>query len=512
MLCGVFRTKERKVIGAILGTIILIGFIIISMASKSAQIDEQAVMAENYLNAGSFEHAVEAYQKALSMKNSDQETLSIGLSRAYVGLEDFDKALEVLRACYQKKSTMKLEKEIEEVTSTKLDYEFRQSISRADVYFSNKEYDKAISVYEEAKLIKSKDSTSYTRIAQAYIEQGKYDLAREKVLEGIEIIRNEELDTLLITIDTYLLKEDYDLMVVQAEEYIYQENYEDGIEKYKEAIQLLPSQTKAYKNLALVYLEREEYNEAVSLLTKAVGLTKDAELRELLTTAMEQKEGEEERQNVLAELYKAMEEQNVDQIIAVMETNIYREQISTKAPVYYGTSEGDIAKGAGLIVYKGDQLYYGDVVNGVKRGDGIYFMLTENSYGQGYYYYKGEWNSDIPNGVGKVIEVCNQKKESGEIIISKTVTEGIYYNALEDGTMNKYFYENGNETGRIRYLAQNGIPLSKGTTKRVPSPTPATKAYSIGELYLNGKNTGEDYLADPDIVWGVDPFIHSKKK
>ncbi len=512
MLRGVFRTKERKVIAAILGIIILIGFIIFNMASKAGQIDEQAVMAENYLNAGSFEHAVEAYQKALSMKNSDQENLSIGLSRAYVGLEDFDKALEVLRACYQKKSTMRLEKEIEEVTSAKLDYEFLQSISRADVYFSNKEYDKAISVYEEAKLIKSKDSTSYTRIAQAYIEQGKYDLAREKVLEGIEINRNEELEKLLTTIDTYLLKEDYDLMVTQAEEYVYQENYEDGIEKYKEAIKLLPSQTKAYKNLALVYLEREEYDEAVSLLTEAVGLTKDAELRELLTTAMEQKEAEEEKQNVLAELYKAVQVRNVDQIIAVMETNIYRKQISAEAPVYYGTSEGDIAKDEGLIIYKGDQLYYGDIVNGVKKGEGMYFMLTENNYGQGYYYYNGAWDNDIPNGAGKVINVKHQKKESGDIIISKTVTEGIYFNALEDGTMNKYFYEDGNETGRIRYLAQNGIPLSKGTTQRVPSPTPATKAYSIGELYHNGKSTGEDYLADPDIVWGVDPFIRSKKK
>jgi tetratricopeptide (TPR) repeat protein len=512
MLCGVFRTKERKVIAAILGTIIVIGFIIISMASKGGQIDEQAVMAENYLNAGSYEHAVEAYQKALSMKNSDQETLSIGLSRAYVGLEDFDKALEVLRTCYQKKSTMKLEKEIEEVASAKLDYEFLQSISRADVYFSNKEYDKAISVYEEAKLIKSKDSTSYARIAQAYIDQGKYDLAREEVLDGIEITRNEELDKILITIDTYLLKEDYDLMVTQAEEYVYQENYKDGIEKYQEAILLLPSQTKAYKNLAQIYLEWEKYSEAVTLLTEGVDITEDPELRELLSAAIEQKEAQEERENVLSELYKAMEEQNFEQIIAVMETNIYREQISTGAPVYYGTSEGDISKGEGMIIYKEDQLYYGDVVNGVKKGDGIYFMLTENTYGRGYYYYKGDWNNDIPNGAGKVIVVSNQKKESGEIIVSKTVTEGIYYNALEDGTMNKYFYEDDTETGRIRYLAQNGVPLSKGTTKRVPSPTPATKSYSIGELYQNGENTGDDYLVDPDIVWGVDPFIRSKKK
>jgi tetratricopeptide (TPR) repeat protein len=511
MLCGIFRTKERKVIAAILGTMIVIGVIIISTASKSGQIDEQAVMAENYLNAGSYENAVEAFIRALSMKNSDQEALSIGLAQAYVGLEEFDEALEVLRACYQKKPTMKLEQEIEEVTSAKLDYEFLQSISRADVYFSNKEYDKAISVYEEAKLIKSKEGTSYARIAQAYIEQGKYDLAREEVLEGIEITRNEELEQLLVTIDTYLLKEDYELMVAQAKEYVYQENYEDGIAKYQEAIELLPTQSAAYKDLAQLYLERKEYSLAITLLTEAMKHTNDSELRELLSTARVYKEAEEEREKVFAELNKAIKDRDFDQIMAVMETEIYREIISAKAPVYYGASEGDISKGEGLIIYKADQLYYGDIINGMKQGSGIYFMLTEHTYGTGYYYYDGEWNNDIPNGSGKVVSVSKAKK-NGESYTETTVTVGIYYNALEDGTMKKYFYKDDEETGMIRYLAQNGVPLSEGTTKRVPSPTPTTSAYSISEIYLHGKSTGEVYLADPGAVWGVEPFLRSKRK
>ena len=511
MLCGVFRTKERKVIAGILGILIVIGIIIISTASKHGQIDEQAVMAENYLNAGSYEQAVEAFQKALSMKDSDQEILSIGLSRAYVGMKDFDKALEVLRACYQKKSTMKLKNEIEEVTAAKLNYEFLQSISRADVYFSNKEYDKAISVYEEAKLLKSKDDTSYTRIAQAYIEQGKYEPAREEVLEGIEITRSEALDNLLITIDTYLLKEDYDLMVAQAEEYIYQENYEDGIAKYKEAIQLLPTQVAAYKALAQTYIEQKEYYNAVILLTEAVELTGDSELRELLETATELKEAEDERDNVLLELYKAMGDMDVDQIIAVMETNVYQEHIASATPVYYGTSEGDISKGDGMIIYKDNQLYYGDVVNGIKKGNGIFFMLTENENGQGYYCYEGEWNNDIPNGRGKVTIVTPDVNNTGNTYVNKIITEGIYYNALEDGAMKKYFYEDGIETGRIGYLAQNGTPLPKGTSRRVPSPTPTASTYSIGEIYNNGKSTGKSYMAEPNAVWGVDPFIRSKK-
>jgi hypothetical protein len=67
MFHELFRTKERKVIGVILGAvlIILLG-IVISGASDGKQQLEKAVMAENYLNAGSYEEAVKAYQEALS--------------------------------------------------------------------------------------------------------------------------------------------------------------------------------------------------------------------------------------------------------------------------------------------------------------------------------------------------------------------------------------------------------------------------------------------------------------
>ena len=187
MLYGGFRTKERKIIAVILGMVIIAAVWMIAGAhDKDERPTEQAVMAENYLNTGSYEEAVKAYEEALEQKGNDQEALCIGLSDAYVGLKDYDKALEVLHSYYDKLSTEKLKKKIEEVNSAKTDYEFFQSISRADVYFSNKEYDKAISEYEKAKLIKSKDIQSYQRIAQAYIKQEEYDKARNEVIEGYE--------------------------------------------------------------------------------------------------------------------------------------------------------------------------------------------------------------------------------------------------------------------------------------------------------------------------------------
>ena len=105
-------------------------------------------MAQDYLEAGSFKEAQEAFQKALSMKYGDKEILSIGLAEAYGGVHDYDKALEVLRDRYEVKKTTAVKEKIEEITTRKSDHRFYQLISYGDTYFSNGEYMKAIDEYD----------------------------------------------------------------------------------------------------------------------------------------------------------------------------------------------------------------------------------------------------------------------------------------------------------------------------------------------------------------------------
>ncbi|MDD3173726.1 MAG: hypothetical protein PHF63_08720 [Herbinix sp.] len=283
MLAGVFRTKERKVIiVSMVIVIMMIGIFIMIDYSDNKRFKEQAVMAENYLEAGNYEQAVEAFQKAMSMKDSNQQLLTIGLSDAYVGMDEYDMALEVLRSCYEKTSGNKIKKKIEEVTSKKTEYEYLQAASRAEVYFSNKEYDKAIAEYEKAKLIKSKEVKSYKRIAQAYMEKGEYDLAQEEILEGQELTQDESLKELLIIVDNYLNKKQYELLINEASEYINQENYNDGIAKYEEAIAFLPKESTAYIGLAETYIIQKEYNKAYLFLQTTIKLVESKKLEDLL--------------------------------------------------------------------------------------------------------------------------------------------------------------------------------------------------------------------------------------
>lgn len=511
MFHELFRTKERKIFGVFLGVvlIIILGIVIGRVTDDKRQL-EKAVIAENYLNAKSYEEAVEAFQNALSDKGSDEELLSLGLADAYVGLKEFDKALEVLHSCYQKKATEQLKKKIEEVTAEKTDEEFLQSISRGDVYFSNKEYDKAIAVYEEAKQIKRKDILPYKKIVQSYINLEQYAKAKQEVTEGIEVTGNDELYTLLTCIEHYLLKDEYDEIIAQAKEYFYQENYEDGINLYKDAIKLLPEEKEAYLSLGQHYIDRGDYDSAVEILKEGTSKVVDTDLVELLEQATMKQQDEEEKMNILSALRDALSKKDIAKIFSITKSDFYQTEIMQEIPVYYSAvSENESAKGDSLVIYDENHLYYGKLNNGIKQGTGIYMALISNEIGDSYYYYEGEWSNDIPGGKGKTIDTELKKNISGEVHEYMTETEGTYFHALEDGAMKKTFYEDGKETKWVKYRASNGNPLAMGSATVVPGPTLSKEPYAIGVLYKGEVKTGERYTVEPNTVWGVKPFIRN---
>ncbi len=350
MLRGVFRTKEGKIITALLVmAVIILSIFAFNGYSQKKRFVEQAVMAENYLKAGSYEQAVEAYSKALSMKSNDEQLLTIGLAKAYSGMKDYDKALEALRACYTKTSGVKIKEEIEAITSEKTDYEYLQSISHAEVYFSNKDYEKAIAEYEKAKLIKSKEATAYQKIAEAYIEMGQYELAKEEILVGQTFTQDESLSVTAEVVDSYLKKEQYDTLISQASEYILQENYEDGIAQYEEAISLLPKESAAYLALAKIYILNKEYEKAVLLLQEAIGLVSNIEVTELFNQASQLKALEDEINHLMTVLYQAFEKRDFTTITAIMDMALFKENVAKELPVYYNDGMGDIEDGFGMI-------------------------------------------------------------------------------------------------------------------------------------------------------------------
>ncbi|HWT27683.1 MAG TPA: tetratricopeptide repeat protein [Mobilitalea sp.] len=512
MLCGVLLTKERKIAAAgLLLIIIITGLFVLYRYSVNKKYEEQTVMAEKFLKEGNYEQAVEAYLKALSMRSSEQESLAIGLSEAYLGVDDYDKALEVLRICYQKTSGAAIKEKIEEVTSRKTDYEYLQSISRAEKYYSNEEYDKAITEYKKAKLIKSKEITSYKRIAEAYIKKNDYNSARQEVMEGLAITQDDELNKLLDMVDTYLLQKQYIAIVKEAEEYIYQENYDNGMDKYEEAIGLMPMGLDAYKGLGEAYITCKEYQKAITLLQDAVKKVGSNDLNDLLNEATNLKAAEDDRKRILSELYTSFNILDIKKITELLNNTYFKDTITKDVPIYCSSlGENGFSNGTGLIIYNSNTAYYGEIKDRMKKGIGIYFTLLHNDAGQGYYYYEGEWDNDIPNGKGMTAEeavVLDNNKEVSKMV----TTDGIYEHGIENGTMHRYFYTDGKETGNITYKTSNGRPLPMLDENSQPIPTEDGKPYVIAMIYQGDKVTDKTYKVEPNTLWGVKPFIVGTK-
>lgn len=508
MLRGEIRTKERKIIAAIMGVAVIIAVMIIyTRYQDNKRFHEQAVMAENYLKAGSYEEAIEAYKKALSMDDQDQELLTIGLAEAYASIYDFDSALEVLRTCYQKTSGYQVKEKIEEIITVKTDYEYSQSISRAEVFYNNKDYEKAIDVFEEAKQIKSKEATAYQRIAEAYIEMSEYEKAREEILEGQIITKDLSLSLLLTDVDSHIKKEDYNLLLKQASEYIYQENYEDGVAKFKEAIELLPKASEAYLQLAQFYMNQKGYELAILLLQEAVTQNDSKELQSLLKQARQYQKLEEEKTSILSGLYKAFEDRDLSEIRNMMTQDIFQKEIVKTKPVFYPMEEGNYSEAPILVIYDADTVYYGNLISGRRHGNGIYFMLTEDKNNIRIYYYDGQWKADVPQGAGKTVEISVKNGKTDEAITHKTVTKGNFTDGKEDGKMKKYFYINGEETGRVSYTAKMGVPKPLANDLFLTVPTPGVSRYIIGILTKPEEADTEYYRVEPDTVWGVKSFL-----
>lgn len=510
MLSWIFRTKERIVIALITGLTIAalaISLFRSSLADKTSL--QQAVMAENYLKAGNYEQAAQAYTKAIAGGNGEDQHLSVGLADAYVGLNEYDRALDALRLCYQKTVGIKVKEKIEEVTSQKADYEYQQTADRAEIYFTNKEYDKAISEYEKAKLIKSKEALSYRRIAEAYIKKGEYGKASQEVREGLELTKDNSLVKKLADVQAYIKKEQYNTLVKKASEYIYQENYDDGIAKYKKAIELLPKESYAYSGLAEAYIGQRDYSEAILLLQFANKRIESKELDDLLSRAVRLKKEEEEESKILNKLCRKLEKKDFRAAAAILKSVSDDKTIIKNIPVYY-TEETGVTKNKILIIYEAGRVYLGSCKEDMKDGYGIFLIINEENGQQDYYSYYGEWKNDLPNGEGTAVEENNLKDRDGKEYVSKTVTAGTYYNAYENGCMTKYFYRNTEETGRVIYSAYSGVPSEIKNNDSSDLMTSEKECYAIGALFAGDQPTGEYYMAEPGTIWGVKPFLKNQ--
>jgi len=498
--------KSKKVILIMIPVFLILLAILLIYNSYSAKkkYDEQAVMAERFLDEGSYEKAITAYNKAMSMKYGDKGLISIGLAQAYAGVHNYDKALEVLRSRYQVSRTIEIKENIEEISAEKLDYEFNQAISYGDTYFANEEFNKAIAEYEKAKLIKSKEDITFLKIARSHMEMEEYDLAKEEILEGLALTESVDLESLLAKVEIKLKNLEYDNMLSKASEYIYQENYEEAINLFNQAIWLMPDLDRAYNQMAEFYILIEDYYTAKYLIHNYLRSHNSEESEEVLEKIDKLIQLRERKEELLNELYTALSVVDIETIINIINDPFFVEDIAIEAPLYYNPlGDMNTSFGYGMYIADKNNIYVGGFRDKMKEGIGVQFINIEGKRKQEYYYYQGEWNYNSPYGMGKTYEEVRLIDSAGNEQITTIITSGLFLYGVESGGMKKNFFENGEEIGSVKYNVLDGKvePLKDINGQPIKSSEPGK--YVIGEIYRNNKGTGEYYSVENGTTFSV---------
>lgn len=496
------RIKKRWIFIVSILTILLIALFIYNTYISRKRYVEQAVMAQDHLEMGNFREAQDAFLKALSMSYGDKELLSIGLAEAYAGVHDYDKALEVLRSRYEVEKTTVVKEKIEEITNRKTDYRFFQLISYGDTYFSNGEYMKAIDEYEKAKMIKSREDTSYLKIVESYIAMERYDLVEKEVRDGLALAESDKLNSILNKVEFRLKEIKYEEILQMASEYIYQENYEEALNSFNEAIRLIPELDKAYNQMSELYITMKDYDSAKSILQNYLRSNRSQASEDLLNKVNDLISQRKEKNRVLDELYIALSVVDTETITSIMEDSFFLEKIAVNAPFFYSPSGNmNSSMSYGMLISNKDNIYAGGFRDSKREGMGIQLVLNLD-VDTILYYYQGEWDQDIPTGMGKTGEMKYEKDKEGKWQIVTTETSGMFLYGLENGTMQKTIYADGIEK-KVLYTAIKGEPKVYLNDKGEPIEAKSEDHYVIGQIYINNEPNEEYYEVKKDTKFSV---------
>lgn len=127
-------------------------------------------------------------------------------------------------------------------------------------YYYQKDYKKALELFEQAKALEPKLPLIYHNLGNVYDELEKYDLAIENFQRALELRSFGEY---------YNYAETYNNMAI-----VYQKlnDFDRAVESYKRALEIDPNYFRAYSNLGVIDLTNQDYQQAQADFEKALAI------------------------------------------------------------------------------------------------------------------------------------------------------------------------------------------------------------------------------------------------
>ena len=174
--------NKKKTIAGIVAAAVLIAVAIIGIVlyqnAPTQRLKKQLSLGDKYLAELKYEDAIGAYEAALQI-DAKSEPAYVGISKAYIGLENYDKALDSVNrgmaAVGETEALVALQNQIAD------HYE-----AMGDQYLSEMNYEQAAAAYVAVLGIRKGAEDPYVGLANAYIGEEEYTKALDTVEEGID--------------------------------------------------------------------------------------------------------------------------------------------------------------------------------------------------------------------------------------------------------------------------------------------------------------------------------------
>ena len=337
--------------------------------------DMQVELAKYYSSRGQSEKAIEAYQKASNMSNSDREEIATQLMQEYVRIDNTDKAIEIFENLISNTSNNRTTsyyggtfgfriitdkeqarealiiafrknqklKKLEAIYNSKLESNPNNTdilIVLAEIHRKSFNHEKAAEVYQTLCKIEPKNVHNYFYAAASLEKDGQKEQAKALIEQGNNVLssRSDNKDAMLLCTLGSICSES--------------KMYEPAIALYKEAAKVNQvtgissnirwQQERIYEVLGRSYMETKQYEEAVEVYQQQLKFSTNDYSRQQIEKAIQKayEEGNLHEKRIPEQLEKVKQNPNdVEARITLAESYVSSERYDEAIVQYEKISE-----------------------------------------------------------------------------------------------------------------------------------------------------------------------------
>ena len=231
----------------------------------------------NFLNNSEWNMAINKFQESINLESIFTEA-HCGLSKAHLEAGNLEAAknaaAEALRLIDEYSPAQKLLVKIK-----------RKYYYRGIRYFNNKQYNQAITEFQEALKIDRNFKGAHLAVGEAYLQLEELKEAEKSAREALQIDSTYQHATELLEKVKQKHKE-------YGDNYRNRKAYTEALKSYQHAIRIDEKYKEVYNNLGIVYRNMTEYNKSITAYQKAIDIDEKCQVTQNNPSIVYRKIGE----------------------------------------------------------------------------------------------------------------------------------------------------------------------------------------------------------------------------